>query len=194
MNATLAVPVGVVTRRIAVQPHGTPAPLDEIAVRRATAADAPAIHSLVAGHTAEGHLLARTREEIAVHAGRFSVAVLDGRVVGCAELAPLGGGVAEVRSLVVHLDARSLGVGGLLVDALRRRAAAAGFHTLCALTHAPAYFVRLGFSIVPHAWLPEKIQTDCGTCPRFRRCGQYAVASPLAAVRDAYVPLVSLHD
>jgi amino-acid N-acetyltransferase len=166
---------------------------DALTLREATPADAPAIHSLIVEHLAEGRLLARTREEIAMHAGRFSVAVLDGRVVGCADLAPLGGGVGEVRSLVVHTDARSYGVGRLLVDSLRRRAAAAGFHTLSAFTHAPGYFVQIGFSIVPHAWLPEKIQTDCRTCPQFRQCGQYAVALPLDAVRSACVPLVSLH-
>jgi amino-acid N-acetyltransferase len=188
MNRVRAVPVGLAGRRVAVLERP-----DAVAVRAATAADAPGIHSLIAAHTAEGHLLARTREEIALHAGRFSVAVDDGHVVGCADLAPLGDGLAEVRSLVVHVDARSGGVGRLLVDSLRRRAAAAGFHTLCAFTHAPAYFVQLGFSIVPHAWLPGKIETDCRGCAQLRHCGQYAVALPLATVHDPFVPLVSLH-
>jgi N-acetylglutamate synthase-like GNAT family acetyltransferase len=33
----------------------------------------------------------------------------------------------------------------------------------------------MGFSIIPHVWLPEKIVTDCHTCSHFRNCGQYAV-------------------
>jgi N-acetylglutamate synthase-like GNAT family acetyltransferase len=33
----------------------------------------------------------------------------------------------------------------------------------------------MGFSIVPHVWLPEKIVADCHTCSHFRNCGQYAV-------------------
>ena len=35
--------------------------------------------------------------------------------------------------------------------------------------------MRLGFTIVPHIWMPEKIAHDCNGCALFRRCGQYAV-------------------
>jgi hypothetical protein len=54
-----------------------------------------------------------------------------------------------------------------------------GFSTLCAFTHNAAHFVRLGFSIVPHPWLPGKIAMDCVGCPKFRQCAQYAMALPL---------------
>ena len=74
-----------------------------------------------------------------------------------------------------------------------RRAAAAGFDKLCAFTHSPGYFVHLGFSIVPHAWLPEKIVTDCHACSQFRQCGQYAVVRPLDRPRHGCVPLAALH-
>ena len=46
---------------------------------------------------------------------------------------------------------------------------------LCAFTHDPRPFIRIGFSIVPHQWVPEKIATDCYACVWFRRCRQYAV-------------------
>ena len=39
----------------------------------------------------------------------------------------------------------------------------------------------MGFTIVPHMWVPEKIAHDCTSCPLFRRCGQYAVTLPLRA-------------
>ena len=64
---------------------------------------------------------------------------------------------------------------------------------MCAFTHAAAYFVQMGFSIVPHAWLPEKIEVDCRSCAQFRQCGQYAVMLPLARRRQIDVPLASLH-
>lgn len=146
-----------------------------IALRDGTDADASAIHALVVDHLAEGHLLPRDAAEIAAHAGRFVVAVQGEAIVACAELAPLSASVAEVRSFVVSRDARSLGVGRRLVDALVARARIAGFLKLCAFTHSPGYFVRHGFSMVPHAWLPEKIATDCASCRQFRHCGQYAV-------------------
>lgn len=150
-----------------------------ITLRAATAADGPAIHALIVEHLAEGHLLPREPEEVAVHAHRFVVATQGECVVACAELAPLSSTVSEVRSLVVSRDARSLGVGSEIIDELVHQAMAAGFHKLCAFTHAPSYFVHRGFSIVPHVWLREKIVADCHSCPQFRRCGQYAVVRPL---------------
>jgi amino-acid N-acetyltransferase len=164
-----------------------------ISIRPATAADADVIHALICSHRDEGRLLPRDRGEILVHAHRFVVAVQDDQVVGCADLAPLSRTVAEVRSLVVSDAARTGGAGRRLIDELVRRATAAGFEKLCAFTHAAGYFVQLGFSIVPHVWLPEKIETDCRTCPEFRRCGQYAVMLPLMRSRHSCVPLASLH-
>ena len=78
---------------------------------------------------------------------------------------PLSAQVAEVRSLVVDPSARSLGVGGMIVDELRARARREGFDKLCAFTHAPGYFMPMGFSIVPHLWVAEKVYTDCVKCP-----------------------------
>lgn len=162
-------------------------------LRGATAADADFIHALVCEHLSEGHLLPRDLDEVRLHVHRFVVAVQRGQLVGCADLAPLSRGVAEVRSLVVTPEARSRGLGRRLVDELVRRALIAGFEKLCAFTHAPSYFVEVGFSIVPHTWLPGKIETDCRGCAQFRRCSQYAVLLPLARTPHACVPLSSLH-
>jgi N-acetylglutamate synthase-like GNAT family acetyltransferase len=95
--------------------------------------------------------------------------------------------------MVVTREARGCGVGRKIVNELIRRATAAGFEKICAFTHSPGYFVHLGFSIVPHAWLPEKIVTDCHACSQFRRCGQYAVVRSLERARQACVPLAALH-
>jgi amino-acid N-acetyltransferase len=139
---------------------------------------------LISGSFADGHLLPRSLPEVVTHADRFVVAMQGRTLVGCAELAPLSPGVAEVRSLAVGRPARGRGVGTMLVEELRRRARRDGFEALCAFTHAPGYFSQMGFSIVPHLWLPEKIFTDCVGCPRFRRCGQYAMVLPLDSTVD----------
>jgi amino-acid N-acetyltransferase len=167
-------------------------------LRHATPDDARAIHELITRHRDEGRLLPRHLGEIVVHTSRFIVATDEDEVVGCADLAPLSRTVAELRSLVVSEEARSSGIGRRLIDAIIARAKAAGFERVCAFTHAPSYFVQLGFSIVPHDWLPEKIRTDCATCTQFRTCGQYAVMLPLRsafakATADKRVPLASLH-
>ena len=154
---------------------------DDIRLRSATAADAPAIHRLIADNREAGHLLPRSIDNVEEHASRFVVAESSGRVVGCAELAPLSPGVAEVRSLVVEESFRGRRIGGELVARVAADGAARGFGMLCAFTHHPAHFVRLGFSIGPHIWVPEKIAHDCTDCVLFRKCGQYAVTLPLRA-------------
>ena len=102
------------------------------------------------------------------------VAEQDGAVVGCAELAPLSKTVAEVRSLVVDQESRGLRIGPRLVTELAADAASHGFATLCAFTHQPSHFVKMGFTMVPHMWVPEKIAHDCTAC----RCSAAADSTP----------------
>ena len=195
MNTELLTPHAVATRP---RSRRARAPMSSAPVtyRAGTPGDASALHTLIAAHLAEGHLLPRDLEELSVHAPRFVVALRRGRVVGCAELAPLSGNVAEIRSLVVDRRSRALGIGAAMVAELQRRARVEGFQSVCAFTHDARYFVRMGFSIVPHVWVPEKIALDCHRCPQFRRCGQYAVVLPLANAQQtrsgAFVPLASL--
>jgi len=158
-------------------------------LRVAIAGDAPALHALITAHLEEGRLLPRSLGELADHAHRFVVAIQSDksvaqsdqvdRIVGCAELAPLSKAVAEVRSLVVSHDARQSGLGHRMVEELGRRARREGFARLCAFAHDARFFVRMGFAIVPHTWVPEKIAHDCHACPLFRNCGQYAIVLDL---------------
>lgn len=152
-----------------------------ITFREANVSDARAIHGLINANLEVGHLLPRTLDDVTTHARRFVVAEMEGAVVACAELAPLSPTVAEVRSLVVDEPVRGRQIGPRLVAELADRGNARGFATLCAFTHQPSHFVKMGFTIVPHMWIPEKIAHDCTGCPLFRRCGQYAVTLPLRA-------------
>ena len=69
---------------------------------------------------------------------------------------------------------RGGGVGTMIVDELRRRARREGFEKLCAFTHAPGYFIQMGFSIVPHTWLPEKISRPTASSAR---CSEHAAST-----------------
>lgn len=170
--------------------------LSPVTYRTGTSTDAKALHALIEENVEVGRLLPRQLDELAAHVLRFVVAVRRGQIVGCAELAPLSGRVSEIRSLVVARDARALGIGSALVAELQLRARVGGFQTLCAFTHDAGYFVRRGFSIVPHVWVPEKIALDCHRCPQFRRCGQHAVVLTLTSAgrsrAASFVPLDSL--
>jgi amino-acid N-acetyltransferase len=159
-----------------------------ILLRSGARSDARRLHALITANLEEGRLLPRSLEEVTVRAERFVVAVRGRTVVGCAALAPLSPRVAEVRSLAVDGRARGIGVGTMIVEELRQRARREGFDKLCALTHAPAYFSQLGFSIVPHLWVPEKIFTDCVKCPSFRRCGQFAMVLALEPAAEVERP------
>ena len=161
-----------------------PAARSRITLRTANPSQAPLVHAIITANLEEGRLLPRALGELIVHAERFVVAVRGRKIVGCAELAPLSAQVAEVRSLAVDHTARASGVGAMLVEELWRRARSDGFEKLCAFTHTPGYFIRMGFSIVPHLWMPEKIFIDCVKCPLFRRCGQYAMVVSLDEERD----------
>jgi amino-acid N-acetyltransferase len=167
-------------------------PRAPLTLRSATASDAATLHAIISANQEEGHLLPRTLDELTGHAERFVVAVGGRRIVGCAELAPLSPHVAEVRSLAVQARERRGGVGTMLVDELRRRARREGYEKLCAFTHTPGYFIHMGFSIVPHLWLAEKVFTDCVKCPLFRQCGQYAMVVPLAAAADSAADAATL--
>jgi len=151
----------------------------KLSIKRGDETFASDLHALITANLEEGRLLPRTLEELAVHANRFTIVLRGKRLVGCAELAPLSAQVAEVRSLAVDPSERHNGIGTMLVDDLRQRAQEEGFDKLSAFTHAPGYFSQMGFSIVPHVWMQEKIFTDCVKCPSFRRCGQYAMVAPL---------------
>jgi amino-acid N-acetyltransferase len=151
-------------------------------MRHATEQDAEAIHALVSAHVQEGRLLPRELDELRRHASRFVVCEEDGALEACAELAPLSASVAEVRSLVVAGPFRRAGLAARLVAELADHGKTAGFATLCAFTHDPRFFVRQGFSIVPRLWLPEKVTTDCRTCPFLLGCEQHAMMLPLEPV------------
>ena len=149
-------------------------------LRTAVRSDVRKIHELIQRNQQVGHLLPRELSELTSRIDRFVVGV-DGRgsIVACGELVPLSATLAEIRSLVVSEKRRGQGLGHRVVDELKARARAAGYDDLCVFAHQPAYFAHMGFSIVPHTWLPEKIMADCRSCPLFRRCEQFAMVTDL---------------
>ncbi len=147
----------------------------EVSIRPAEADEADDLFRLITDNVESGHLLPRPLGEVVLHVPRFFVATGPKGVVGCAELAHLSSRTAEVRSLVVAEAYRGLGVGTRLLGTVLDLAREQRRPRVCAFTHDPRPFIRLGFSIVPHPWIPDKISSDCHSCIWFRRCTQYAV-------------------
>ena len=157
---------------------------NRVTIRPASPGEAGDLFKLISDNLETGHLLPRPLGEVVLHIPRFVVAADNKGVVGCAELARLGPNLAEVRSLVVVSHHRGHGVGTQLITQMVEMAGQNQYPKLCAFTHAPKPFIKLGFSIVPHPWLPDKISSDCHSCKWFRRCAQYAVVLDLKAVKQ----------
>jgi amino-acid N-acetyltransferase len=180
MTVAMSRPKGRSHGRVARQKVGRLARRLAPVLRTAVKSDARRIHELIERNQQAGHLLPRQLSELTNRVERFVVCV-DGRgsIIACGELAPLSSSLAEIRSLVVGETRRGEGLGRRIVHELRSRAAAAGYSDLCVFAHQPAYFAHMGFSIVPHTWLPEKIMADCRSCPLFRKCEQFAMVMDL---------------
>ena len=92
------------------------------------------------------------------------------RLLGCVALEPYGRDLAEVRSLAVRPDEQGRGLGGRLLEAAIRTARRRKIARVFAVTHAPKLFERHAFSAVARETVPEKIERDCKTCSKRRRC------------------------
>lgn len=134
---------------------------DIASIRRATAADAEAIVSLV------------RHAELAVpgvveHLETFLVAERDQRAVGAIGL-EIRGTDALLRSAVVSPDARGCGIGTSLVTAVLDLARREGVNTLYLLTtSAQGYWARQGFTLVSRDAVPDTVKRSeefIGACP-----------------------------
>ncbi len=148
-------------------------------LRPASEADIQAICDLVNGYAAQNLMLPRTPAQVRHALGDFLVAAAAGRVLGCGYLAALGPDLVEIRSLAVAPDRQGDGIGGLLVEALVQAARARGMKYVCALTLAPEFFARHGFTRVDRWSISPKLWGECVYCPKFHACDEIAMLKVL---------------
>jgi amino-acid N-acetyltransferase len=158
--------------------------------RRAKISDAPAIHALVAHYAAQGLLLPRSAEEICANIGHFIVQEDGHRVLSCLSLESYGTDLAEIRSIAVDPENRGQGFGARLIAAALDEARRRGIARVFAVTHAPQFFERQGFTAAARQSLEEKIERDCRTCPQQRTCKLVAVVATVIPER-AILPIFS---
>ena len=115
-------------------------------VRKARLQDASHIYELVNSLSHDGTLLRRVFSEICENVRDFTVAESDAGVfLGCGALHLYGPHLAEVRSIVVRLEAKGQGVGGRLLAALLEESEQHGIGCVCLFTRIPEFFFRHGF-------------------------------------------------
>jgi amino-acid N-acetyltransferase len=159
-----------------------------IVVRKALLGDVARLVDLINGYASQGIMLPRTEFELAENVRDFTVAVHGEEVIGGGALHFYGTSTGEVRSLAVHPDWQSHGVGRRLVEALESEALLHGLRSLFAFTYVASFFAKLGFEEVDRGLLPSKVWKDCLRCPKLQCCDEIAMRKLLGPVEDEGVP------
>ena len=148
---------------------------DTIAILPARPEQAGAISALLQPYVKEGIVLPRPPHEVRVHIGNFLTAVRDDEVIGAVAVRDFGGGLYEIRSLVVAPQWSGRGIGSRLVREAVAFAETRGAARIFALTMRPRLFERLHFVQVDKNLFPQKVWSDCVKCPKRACCDEVAV-------------------
>ena len=156
-----------------------------LAAEKARTADAQQVHDLVNAFAGRGEMLPRTMGEVYENLRDFFVVRRGDQVLGCVALHIVWEDLAEVRSLAVREQSRTVGLGALLVRACIDEARRLGLKRLFALTFKPAFFEKLGFQQADVMTLPQKVWNECYRCPKFPSCNEIAMVLDLDQAGDA---------
>ncbi len=112
-------------------------------LRPATIEDVGGILNLIEPLERQGVLVRRSREQLELEIGHFTVVARDSTIIACAALYPYEKErVAELACVAVHPDYRNAGRGDALLQELERRAREAGIERIFVLTTQTAHWFR----------------------------------------------------
>lgn len=152
-------------------------------IHSAKISDAKAIQALINSYAERDRMLFRSLADIYENLQTFTVAELDGNLVGCCALEIIWADLAEIKSLAVNGANKEKGIGKMLVTAALELAAELGVPKVFALTLEPEFFIKSGFNVVEKDELPMKVWSDCARCPKQQNCDETAVIK--SVLRDA---------
>jgi amino-acid N-acetyltransferase len=142
--------------------------------------DIPAMQALAADLVEEGIILPRSDDEVATNIRSYTVANVDGRIVGYVALHVHSVRLGEIRSLLVDPAYRGRGIGRALVEHALDEAEALGLKEVLALTYEGDFFRSLEFVEIPKETVPEhKIWADCIKCKHFPVCNEISLVKSL---------------
>ena len=147
-----------------------------MSVRRARMSDVDSIFSLTTFWAEKGEILSRTRDNIIHDIQNFVVAEIEGKVVGSASLYIYQTGLAEIRSIVIDVNAQKQGQGEALVQYLLEFAHQMELQQIIVLTYIPQYFTQLGFNLIDKSSLAENIIEDSEPSPHKDPADEVAMA------------------
>ncbi|MCL6637234.1 MAG: N-acetyltransferase [Alicyclobacillus sp.] len=144
-------------------------------IRKATVQDVEFMQPLIQHFADQGLLLPRSAKSLYEHILNFTVAEVDGKVVGTVGLHVLWKDLAEVRSLAVDPAYQGMGIGRKLVEHVIAEAEQLGVAQVLSLTYQTEFFRKLHFHLVERDTLPHKVWKDCVYCRKFDRCDEIAM-------------------
>jgi amino-acid N-acetyltransferase len=116
-----------------------------LVIRPAKTSDVKAIRELVDSYAAPGQMLAKETVTLYESVQEFTVAELDGKVIGCGALHTLWEDLAEVRTVAVEKSLHKQGIGHQLMNRIIERAREIGVERIFCLTFQTEFFSRHGF-------------------------------------------------
>ena len=162
-------------------------------LRKARLSDVPALFKLIHQYAVEEVMLPRALPELYENIWEFTVAEKDGQMAACGALRLYNEEVAEIRSLCVDPQMKTLGLGRAVTKQLMYEAEGLGLKRVFALTVVPDFFSKMGFYPVERGALPQKVWRDCLQCEKYFRCDEVAVVFDLANL-DSISPHARTED
>lgn len=126
-------------------------------IRPATGKDADQIWGLVTSYAAEGLMLPRTLEQVAMRIDSYVVASVGSRIVACAALEEYSPSLAEVSSVAVAKSEHGNGLGTQVVLGVERLARARDVGELFALSLTDTFFLSMDYTPASISRYPEKL-------------------------------------
>lgn len=125
--------------------------MSEVIIRSARTKDVRAVRDLVDMYAPGGRLLAKNTVTLYEDVQEFTVAEIDGQIVGCGALHVMWEDLGEVRTIAVLPEQKGKGIGGKILDVLEARASELGLTRLFCLTFETEFFGRHGFNPIDEA-------------------------------------------
>ena len=129
-------------------------------IRQARTADIKNIRAIIDEYAAGRRLLTKETVTLYESVQEFTVAEIDGEVVGCGAMHVLWEDLAEVRSVAVDQSVRGKGVGHGILEVLIKRAADLGVKRIFCLTFETQFFGRHGFKEIEGTPVSPDVYTE----------------------------------
>ncbi len=116
-----------------------------VVIRPARTTDIKAIRKIIDAYTLQRRLLAKETVTLYEDVQEFTVAEINGEIIGCGALHVLWEDLGGVRTVAVIEESRGQKIGNQLMATIIERARALGLRRLFCLTFETGFFGRHGF-------------------------------------------------